>query len=251
MHFSTTLLPLALALRASAMYDDWYFGNMFALGPTSDNVHITKATYSLVPPAVPCGSQQNGSDEAPWLAIWVGLSASMSDQKADLFQPLLNWSPDQESQACPASDQEWCVAASTYHSSGQVQDPYVPVPNDSQLDFTITVDQASNKIIQQVSVNGKEISHQADDKTIDPTYIYSSNECYLDACGTLAAYSWKNMTIHLSDADLDFQNTIALDGARDSGMTTSDNGKTWHINSMRIDRDYFYPDQKDHECGSD
>lgn len=46
--------------------------------------------------------------------------------------------------------------------AGQVQDPYVPVPNDSQLDFTITVDQASNKIIQQVSVNGKEISHQAD-----------------------------------------------------------------------------------------
>lgn len=91
----------------------------------------------------------------------------------------------------------------------------------------------------------------ATDKTIDPTYIYSSNECYLDACGTLAAYSWKNMTIHLSDADLDFQNTIALDGARDSGMTTPDNGKTWHINSMRIDRDYFYPDQKDHECGSD
>ena len=153
--------------------------------------------------------------------------------------------------------------------AGQVQDPYVPVPNDSELEFTITVDEASNKIIQQISVNGKEISHQADgtplsspscdvhpmltatDKTINPTYIYSSNECYLDACGTLAAYSWQNMTIHLSDVDLDFQNTIALDGARDSGMTTPDNGKTWHINSMRIDRDYFYPDQKDHECGSD
>jgi len=46
--------------------------------------------------------------------------------------------------------------------AGQVQEPYVPVPNDSELEFTITVDEASNKIIQQISVNGKEISHQAD-----------------------------------------------------------------------------------------
>lgn len=57
------------------------------------------------------------------------------------------------------------------------------------------------------------------------------------------------MTITLSNADLDFQNTAAMHGAQESGMTTSDNGKTWHINSMRIDRDYFYPDEQDHECG--
>lgn len=86
------------------------------------------------------------------------------------------------------------------------------------------------------------------DKTINPTYIYSGNECYQNACGTLSSYSWKNMTIHLSAADINFQNTISIHGARDSGITTPDNGKTWHINSMRIDRDYFYQDGDEHEC---
>lgn len=132
---SFDLIPTALALAAPAaagMYDDWHFGNMFVLGPTSDDVSITKATYSLETPSVPCGVKQT-RDEAPWLSIWVGISASMSDQSADLFQPLLNWSPDQEAQyvkyfdlgswecvliryrGCPATDKEWCVATSTYH----------------------------------------------------------------------------------------------------------------------------------------
>ena len=103
--YRSTSLPLTLATMAlsatTAMcadtYNDWHFGNMFAFGPTSENVHITKATYSLVPPAVPCGYGTNTS-EPPWLSLWVGVSDSINDQKADLFQPLLNWSPDQESQ---------------------------------------------------------------------------------------------------------------------------------------------------------
>lgn len=100
----TSIIPtaLALALPAAGMYEDWHFGNMFTLGPTSDNVAITKATYSLVPPSVPCGVKQTKPNDAPWLSIWIGVSGSMSDQTADLFQPLLNWSPDQESQYAPA-----------------------------------------------------------------------------------------------------------------------------------------------------
>ncbi|GMF79715.1 unnamed protein product [Aspergillus oryzae] len=92
------VVPLALALRAAALYEDWHFGNMFAVGPAANNAQITKATYSLVPPAIPCGTVQEKQNDAPWLSIWVGISASMSDQAADLFQPLLNWSPDQKSQ---------------------------------------------------------------------------------------------------------------------------------------------------------
>ncbi|KAI9929677.1 hypothetical protein MW887_001152 [Aspergillus wentii] len=241
--------PLTVALRAAAMYDDWYFGNMFTLGPTSDDVYITKATYSLVPPPVPCGSVQDKS-EAPWLSIWVGVSESMSSQAEDLFQPLLNWSPDQESQACPATNKEWCVATSTYHLSGQVQQPYVTVPNDSQLDFTITVDNESDKIIQQVSINGKEVSKQSDAKSISPRFIYSSNECYLDACGTVNSYTWSNMTIHLSGADKSFGDSLALDEASSSGLKTTDNGKTWHVDSIKIDKDYFYEDKEKRECSS-
>lgn len=91
------------------------------------------------------------------------------------------------------------------------------------------------------------------DKSIDTKYIYSGNECYQNVCGTLSNYSWHNMTISLSEPDQAFQDTITTHGARDTGMTTPDGGKTWHINSMVIDRDYFYQDGKDHECqtGSD
>lgn len=91
------------------------------------------------------------------------------------------------------------------------------------------------------------------DKSIDTKYLYSSNECYQNVCGTLSNYSWENITITLSEADQSFQNTISNHGARKSGMTTADGGKTWHINSFVIDRDYFYQDGEDHECetGSD
>lgn len=98
MHLSTAVLPLAMALAATASYDDWHFGNMFALGPTKDNVQITKATYSLVPPAVPCGASEKNTTETPRLALWIGISDSVSNQQSDLYQPLLNWSPDQKAE---------------------------------------------------------------------------------------------------------------------------------------------------------
>ncbi|KAF7595398.1 hypothetical protein BBP40_006392 [Aspergillus hancockii] len=248
MRSTYVVVPLAMALRASALYEDWHFGNMFAIGPTSNNAQITKATYSLTPPPVPCGTTQEKANDAPWLSIWIGISASMSDQAADLFQPLLNWSPDQESQACPATTEEWCVATSTYHLSGQVQQPYITVPNDSQLDFTITSDSSTNKITQQVFLNGKQISEQSDDKSINPSYLYSSNECYLNTCGTVNGYSWNNLTIHLSEADPNFGEKLNLWNATSSGLTTSDMGKTWYAEWIKIDEDHFYTNGAQKEC---
>ncbi|KAE8343482.1 hypothetical protein BDV24DRAFT_149731 [Aspergillus arachidicola] len=222
------VVPLTLALRAAALYEDWHFGNMFAVGPAANNAQVTKATYSLVPPAIPCGTTQEKQNDAPWLSIWVGISASMSDQAADLFQPLLNWSPDQKSQACPATAQEWCVAASTYHH--------------------ITVD--DKKITQQVSIGGKQVSEQSDDKSINPTFLYSSNECYLGTCGTVAGYSWDKLTIHLSEADPNFGGTLNLMNATSSGFTTSDQGKTWYAESIKINEDYFYSAGSQKECSA-
>ncbi|KAI9044511.1 uncharacterized protein KD926_000422 [Aspergillus affinis] len=234
---SFDLIPTALALAAPAaagMYDDWHFGNMFVLGPTSDDVSITKATYSLETPSVPCGVKQT-KDEAPWLSIWVGVSASMSDQSADLFQPLLNWSPDQEAQGCPATDKEWCVATSTYHLSGQVQQPYVTVPNGSKIDFTISVE--GDKINQEVVIDGKTVSKQSDDKSVTPKYIYSSNECYLNTCGLMDAYTWSDVTIELDGKDPNFGETLSfVDGSSD-GLTTSDGGKTWTAKALKINKD--------------
>jgi hypothetical protein len=94
------LTPLAAAIGAVASQpaDSWVFGNsLFYLGPPSGNSRITKATYSIVPPSVPSGFVSNASDE-PWVSVWVGASSTAGDQDANLYQPIFNWSPDQESQ---------------------------------------------------------------------------------------------------------------------------------------------------------
>lgn len=100
MHSSTPLALLALALQASAQdYSAWAFGNMFTLGPTSDDsIYITKATWSLEPPATPSGATMKDKSDPPFMSIWIGVSDSISDESTALVQPLLNWSPDQASQ---------------------------------------------------------------------------------------------------------------------------------------------------------
>lgn len=100
MRSAYALSPLAAAIGAVASQpaDSWVFGNsLFYLGPPSGNSHITKATYSIVPPSVPSGAKSNADDE-PWVSVWVGASSTAGDQDANLYQPIFNWCPDQESQ---------------------------------------------------------------------------------------------------------------------------------------------------------
>lgn len=69
--------------------------------------------------------------------------------------------------------------------AGQVQQPYVPVPKHSEIDFesmsisgldaieyllttTVTIDDENNEISQAISINGKEISRQSDSKPTLP-----------------------------------------------------------------------------------
>ena len=65
-----------------------------------------------------------------------------------------------------------------------------------------------------------------------PGLFYSGTECYDDGCGTLAAFSWTNITITLSAADAKFDQTFSQTGATSSGMTTADGGVTWKIASV-------------------
>lgn len=116
MHYAYISIPLTLALgvTASMPADSWVFGNsLFYLGPPT-GASITKATYSLVPPDVPSGVKVSSPSDQVWVSVWVGASSTNGDANANLYQPLLNWSPDQESQGCLANSTEWCVAASTY-----------------------------------------------------------------------------------------------------------------------------------------
>jgi hypothetical protein len=96
-----TILPAVAAIGAAASQpsDSWVFGNsLFYLGPPSGNSHITKATYSILPPSVPSGSTVSNKNDEVWVSVWVGASSTAGDDNANLYQPLFNWSPDQESQ---------------------------------------------------------------------------------------------------------------------------------------------------------
>ncbi|TDZ35283.1 hypothetical protein C8035_v009771 [Colletotrichum spinosum] len=249
---SSTIAAIAAPLAARAVvagqYDEWKFGNMFNLGPA--NSAITKATYTLVAPSIPCGTVVDDKKAQPWMSIWVGVSQSLSDQGTDLFQPLLNWAPNNAQEGCAASNSEWCVAASTYTSAGvQNAQEYVAIPSKSDVDFELVYD-SSKDVSQKVWINGALVSQQTDkdNNGKPPTYIYSSNECYKGTCGTVAAYSWSNLTVTLAEADANFGKTLQLTGATSSGLKTSDNGKTWHAESIKINEDYFYADGSKKQC---
>lgn len=94
-------IPLigAIGAVASQPTDSWVFGNsLFYLGPPSGNSRITKATYSILPPAVPTGAKVSSASDEVWVSVWVGASSSAGSEDYDLYQPLFNWSLDQESQ---------------------------------------------------------------------------------------------------------------------------------------------------------
>ncbi|KAH0428979.1 hypothetical protein CcaCcLH18_08732 [Colletotrichum camelliae] len=247
MRSSSFAAAAAGALAVRGKYDDWKFGNMFTLGPASNA--IAKATYTLIPPSIPCGTVVADKNAQPWMSIWVGISQSLSDDSTDLFQPLLNWAPNNAQEGCPAANDAWCVAASTFTGSEQVAQSYVAIPNKSNVDFELTYD-ASKGVTQKVWINGALVSQQTDkDKNGKaPTWIYSSNECYSGACGTLGAYSWSNLTVTLSKADSNFGDTLELTGGSSSGIKTTDGGKTWHADSIKINEDYFYTDGSKKQC---
>ncbi|KAL1634470.1 hypothetical protein SLS58_010666 [Diplodia intermedia] len=235
---ASAVLALAAATGVSAAdFSAWAFGNMFAVGPpASGAAHITKATWSVVPPATPSDATDEKSDP-PFLSLWIGVSDSVSDESTALVQPLLNWSPDQESQ-WPASF-AWEIRIADGgggFAAGQVAQPYVAVPKDTQIDFEITAT-SDKKTTQKVWINNKIVSQQDDDAGWLPTYLYSSNECYQNTCGSVAGYTWSNITITLSAADEAFGDTLSLTGAA-GALTTADGGMTW-TGDVEVDADHF------------
>ncbi|GAQ05221.1 hypothetical protein ALT_2542 [Aspergillus lentulus] len=236
MHYAYISIPLTLALGATASMpaDSWVFGkSLFYLGPPT-GAFITKATYSLVPPDVPSGVKVSSPTDQVWASVWVGASSTNGDEGANLYQPLLNWSPDQESQGCSANSTEWCVAASTYTPQGQVGQTYIPVPPKTNLDFEISVE--NNKVYQTVAMNGEVISQQSDALDNGLKYLYSENECYTGSgnCGVFHGYKITNLTVTLSAADESFGKTMGLFSCTDAGFATIDNGKTWYTDYIAI-----------------
>ncbi|ORY59739.1 uncharacterized protein BCR38DRAFT_488756 [Pseudomassariella vexata] len=250
MYPSTTRLALLSAAMVGVQASDWSgsykFGNMFYSGPTSNGVHITKATYSLIAPSTPCGYATSGGNEE--LALWIGIQDDPTGQdvlQENFVQPLLNWAPDQQLTGCDTDASHWCVAASTYTPEGQSVKPYVPVAPGITLDFQLTVGDA---VTQTVWADGEMISNQTDSAGMKPAVFYGANECYLQTCGTLGAYSWSNITVHLSAADENYGSTLSLTDATSDGFSTTDGGKTWTNAGITIKKDYLYTDNGVHEC---
>lgn len=139
--------------------------------------------------------------------------------------------------------------------------------------MSIIVDTTKDKkASQKVWIDGKLVSSQTDTMDGYPAYLYSSNECYKNQCGSINAYcklplehppirrgcqaplmydlvrpgplsnlfflsAWDNVTITLNEADESFGKSVQLTGATGS-FSTSDNGKTW-TGTVKIDADHF------------
>lgn len=63
-------------------------------------------------------------------------------------------------------------------------------------------------------------------------FLYTFGEHSLKAVLTSIGYS--NTEIALNRADPNFGNTLSKDGSSDSGLSTSDGGKSWFVETINI-----------------
>ncbi|PNS13951.1 hypothetical protein CAC42_1442 [Sphaceloma murrayae] len=235
------LLNLYIFLVAAAhaqgdeLYSQYKFGNMFYTGPTKNGVYITKATYSLITPETPTGFATTGGNEE--LAFWIGVQEDPdggSVLNENFVQPLLNWAPNQFETGCSANNEEWCITTSTYTPGRQLSEGYKPLTPGSKVDFEITV---ADAVTQKVWVNGVMTSQQTDSTGMKPEVFYGANECYLQNCGRLEAYTWSNITVVLSASDPAFGGTLRFTNSKSDGFETVDGGRTWTNAGVTIEAD--------------
>ncbi|KAK0485912.1 hypothetical protein IW261DRAFT_760505 [Armillaria novae-zelandiae] len=220
--FSLALLPLALALAAKG--DSW--GPAYSLGPT--NSAIIEAITTFTPGTPP-------SDAENYLFLWPGISNSTSG----LIQAGTDQTADQNSY-CGASQDQWCAMASYYGVvdgvTTQLNGDMVPIDADASI--TIHYKLADDDVTweQTVTLNGEVISTLT--SSDGPLYNGgwgTGTECQQDCTGTTSPQYYTNTTITLLEADSDFSLTLSMgDGVEASSMVTSDDGKTWTIDSITI-----------------
>ncbi|KAG7445951.1 uncharacterized protein BT62DRAFT_868610, partial [Guyanagaster necrorhizus] len=220
--FSLALLPLALALTAKG--DSW--GPAYSLGPTSSA--IIEAITTFTPGTPP-------SDAENYLFLWPGISNSTSG----LIQAGTDQTADQNSY-CGASQDQWCAMASYYGvvdgATTQLNGDMVPI--DATASITIHYKLADDDITweQTVTLNGEVISTlNSSDGPLYNGGWGTGTECQQDCTGTTSPQYYTNTTITLLEADADFSSTLSMgDGVEASDMVTSDDGKTWTIDSITI-----------------
>ncbi|KAI1487802.1 hypothetical protein F5X96DRAFT_648249 [Biscogniauxia mediterranea] len=195
------------------------FGPYLSLGPTSS--WIREANTTLVLPAVPSPQEER-------LALWPGMGTSAGD----LIQALAVSFKD-PSANCGASEGQWCTWASTLQGI-QLGGTQVPASAGDKLTMSYTYNDSTGKYDQSVAINGKVVSTLSTSSG-EAQGWGTAVECQEDACtGVVAAHEYADTTILLNEADSSFGNTLAINEASSSGLTTSDNGKTWAVDTISI-----------------
>ncbi|KAI0128711.1 hypothetical protein BJ170DRAFT_342702 [Xylariales sp. AK1849] len=201
------------------------FGPYFSLGPTSS--WIREATTTLVLPDVPSPAKDR-------LALWPGMGTS----DGDLVQALAVAFSDPDAN-CGASDGQWCTWASTLENGTQLGGTEVPASAGTQLLFHYVYNDTTSKYDQTVSVDGTVISSLSTSSG-EAEGFGTAVECQDNACdGTVAAHQYLNTVVILDAADSSFGDTLALNEATTSGLSTSNGGITWSVETVDIQEHTF------------
>ncbi|KAL2864016.1 uncharacterized protein BJX67DRAFT_374176 [Aspergillus lucknowensis] len=92
---------------------------------------------------------------------------------------------------------------------------------------------------QTVSINGQVVSSLSTSSGQAEGWG-TAVECQDDACqSTAPAHQYLSTTIILDSADQSFGDTLAINEADSSGLTTSDDGKTWTVSTININSHTF------------
>lgn len=210
----------ALAAPKAKRDDTW--GGAVSLGPSTST--IIKAVTTLTPGTAP--STQNGE-----LFLWPG----MSNSTGDLIQTTLESWPSNS--WCGATTGQWCVRASVFGSFGQLDGDSAAVSGDDNVKIVYSL--SGTEWTQ--TVTNADTGASLSSYTIDVgegatmTGYGTGTECDDSCSGTIAAQKYSDTTITLKEADENFGSTIATSGgATYTGLSTSDNGKTWTIKEMNV-----------------
>ncbi|GIJ86619.1 hypothetical protein Asppvi_005509 [Aspergillus pseudoviridinutans] len=215
------LLPtLGLSASVTKRTDTW--GGSVSLGPTKST--IVNAVTTLIPGAAP--ATQSGE-----LFLWPG----MSNGTGDLVQTTLESWPSNA--WCGAATGQWCVRASLFGSFGQLDGEASAVSGTDQVRIEYNLLDDKETWVQNVTnaQTGKVLSTFSHKSGPYMTGYGTGTECDGGCTGTVAEQKYLNTKITLASADTTFGNTIAsAAGATYSGLSSSEGGKVWTIESITI-----------------
>ncbi|KAF7118662.1 hypothetical protein CNMCM5793_008200 [Aspergillus hiratsukae] len=222
---STTKALALLSLLGLASCTTYGFGPYFSLGPTSS--WIREANTTLVLPETP-------NPQKDRLALWPGMGTSGDD----LIQALAVSFADPAAN-CGANAGQWCTWASTLQDGTQLGGTQVPANPGDKLTMHYKYNDSTGNYDQSVAINGEVVSTLSTNSGQAQGWG-TAVECQDDACySTTAAHQYLDTTIILNSADSSFGNTLAINEATSSGLTTSDGGKTWSVATINIDSHTF------------